>query len=79
MESVGWGMLLRPLIGLGILIVVFGVPILLVRLLRPVFPKGRLKDVLFRERGSHRASPASDSADRVIDLKPLPRRHSSDE
>lgn len=79
MEGVGWGMLLRPLIGIGILIVVFGVPILLVRLLRPVFPAGRLKDFLFRERGGHSASAASDPADRVIDLHPLPRRHSRDE
>lgn len=79
MDSVGWGMLLRPLIGLAILIAVFGVPILLARLLRPYFPEGRLKNVLFRERGGQSASPARDPTDRVIDLHPLPGRHSRDE
>ena len=71
-------MLLRPLIGLVVLAVVFGIPILLVRLLRPIFPSGKLKDVLFRERGGERASPASDAADSKIDLHPLPGRQRSD-
>ncbi len=66
MEAVGWGMLLRPLIGICILVVVFGVPILLVRLLRPIFPNGRVKDALFRERGGESASARPDAEHRLL-------------
>ena len=47
------GLLLKPILGLLIVVGVFGTAILLTKLLRPIFPKGRLKEWLFRDRGSH--------------------------
>lgn len=34
----GWALLLKPFIGIAVLAVVFGLPMLLVKLLRPLFP-----------------------------------------
>lgn len=63
-----WGLVLKPVIGVVILVVVFLVPILLVKLLRPMFPEGKIKDVLFRERPSNPdASGLADSEQRILD------------
>lgn len=61
MPTWGWALLLKPLAAIGVFAVVFGVPMLLARLLRPVFPKGRLKNYLFRERGGQSASRSADA------------------
>ena len=71
MESWGWALLLKPFVGLAIFAAVFGVPMLLVWLLRPVFPRGRLKDFLFRERGTQRPGRAADASKRVLNNTPL--------
>lgn len=73
MDSWGWALLLKPFVGITIFAVVFGVPMLLVWLLRPMFPKGRLKDFLFRERGAKRAGRAADPGKRVLNDAPLIR------
>ena len=66
-----WGLVMKPVIGIIVFVVVFAVPILLVRLLRPIFPAGRLKDVLFRERGGHSAAGRADAEHGVFDNPPL--------
>ena len=71
-----WGLLLKPFIGLLLLAGVFGVPILLVRLLRPIFPEGKLKDLLFRERGTDSAASSTDAEQRVFNDPPLIGRES---
>lgn len=73
MDSWGWALLLKPFVGIVIFAVVFGVPMLLVWLLRPVFPRGRIKDFLFRERGGQRAGRAANAGKRVLDDVPLIR------
>ncbi len=67
MESWAWALVLKPIAAVVVFAVVFGVPILLVYLLRPLFPEGRVKDFLFRERGGQRASRAADSSKRLLD------------
>lgn len=74
MPSWGWALLLKPFIGLLVLAVVFGIPMLIVKLLRPAFPRGRVKDFLFRERGGQRASRASDTRNGVLDSVTLVSR-----
>ena len=65
-------LLLKPFLGIIQLAVVFGTPILLVKLLRPLFPEGRLKDVLFREYGdSQGTSPTPDLRQHVLNDVPL--------
>lgn len=73
------GLLLKPVIGLIVLAVVFGIPILLVRLIRPIFPSGRLKDVLFRERGGDGPALRPDSKQGVLDNPPLLRREHAED
>ena len=66
MGSWGWALLLKPVIGVVVIAAIFGVPMLLAILLRPLFPAGRLKDFLFRERGGERPGRAADSGQRVL-------------
>ena len=73
MPEWGWALLLKPFIGLLVLAVVFGIPMLLARLLRPVFPRGRLKEFLFRERGGQRPGRSTNPGDGVLDNVPLIR------
>ena len=75
----GWALLLKPFIGIAVLAVVFGLPMLLVWLLRPLFPAGRLKDVLFRERGGERPSRPADTGHGVLNDATLIRRESRDD
>lgn len=74
----GWVLLLKPLIGLGIFAVVFGIPMLLTWLLRPLFPEGKLKRVLFGERGGQRPRGGPDPRNGVLDDAPLIRGEPSD-
>ena len=65
-------LLLKPFLGIIQLAVVFGTPILLVKLLRPLFTEGRLKDVLFREYGdSQGTSPTPVLRKHVLNVVPL--------
>lgn len=73
MEPWVLALVLKPFAGLVVFAVLFGIPILLVRLLRPIFPEGRLKDVLFRERGSERAGLPPDPRQQPLDNVPLIR------
>ena len=75
----GWALLLKPFIGIAFLAVVFGLPMLLVKLLRPLFPEGWLKDVLFRERGGQRPSRPADAGHRVLDDVALIGRETRDD
>lgn len=73
MQSWEWALLLKPFAGLVVFAVLFGLPILIVRLLRPVFPAGRLKDWLFRQRGTHGAGTAASAGDSSLDGSPVIR------
>lgn len=69
-----WVVLLaKPFIAIGVFAVLFGIPIVLTWLLRPLFPAGRLKDFLFRERGTHRASAAPDAGQGGFNNVPIIR------
>ncbi len=73
------GLLLKPVVGVLIFVVVFAIPILLVRVLRTLFPNGRIKDFLFRERGGHSAAARADAEHGVLNDSPLlGREHGKD-
>lgn len=71
------GLLLKPVIGILVFVVVFAIPILLVRILRPVFPNGRIKDFLFRERGGHSTAAGPNAEHGVLNDPPLLGRERS--
>lgn len=73
------GLLLKPVLGVLIFVVVFAIPILLVRVLRPLFPNGRLKDFLFRERGGHSTAASTDAEHSVLNDPPLLSRERSED
>lgn len=54
-------LLMKPFAAIIVFAVLFGIPIALTWLLRPLFPEGRVKDFLFRERGAHGSGTAADS------------------
>lgn len=63
MDSWTLALLIKPLGVLLWFVVIVVVPVALVALLRPLFPEGRVKDFLFRERGRHRAQAATGAGD----------------
>lgn len=66
MDSWGWALLLKPILGLAMLAFVFGTAWILARLLRPIFPNGKLKDLLFDDgRQSSAAESACPGQDRL--------------
>lgn len=65
-------LLLKPILGGLLVLFVFVIPIWFCRkVLKPIFPEGKLKDELFRESvdegGTGRASSAADPAKRLPD------------
>lgn len=62
-----WALLFKPIAAILVFAVVFGIPILLAKALRPLFPEGRLKDWLFRERGTDSASGSASPTQGVLD------------
>lgn len=60
-------LLAKPLGILFCFVVVVVIPVALVALLRPLFPEGRVKDFLFRERGRHRTQAAAGTGDGGLD------------
>lgn len=58
MDSFGWAMLLKPIIGLGLLLAVFGSARLLAWVIWRILPDGKLKRELFRKEGDG-VSPAN--------------------
>lgn len=74
MEGWGWALLLKPLGVLFWFALVVVIPVALVAILRPLFPEGRVKDFLFRERGRHRTSGAAGSGDSRLDHTPVSSR-----
>ncbi len=84
MESWSWALLLKPFIGVALFVAVFGCAWLLARLLKPLFPSGRLKDELFRESRTERTGTATDTRESRFDDatiidgqtgKPFPESH----
>lgn len=69
-----WALLFKPIAAILVIAVVFGVPILLTNLLRPLFPEGRLKNWLFRKRGSDSASSSANAPERILDKPAVTRR-----
>lgn len=74
-----WALVLKPIAAVVVFAVVFGVPVLLVYLLRPLFPEGRLKRWLFRERGGHGASGRAYADKSVLDHAPIVSRQRGDD
>lgn len=66
MEAWVLALLTKPLAAILVIVVIGVLPAILVRMLRPVFPSGRLKDWLFRDRGSNRAAGATDTTQGVL-------------
>lgn len=62
-----WALLFKPVAAILVVAVVIGLPILLAKALRPLFPEGRLKEWLFRNRGSDSTSSTANPAQRVLD------------
>ena len=80
MPNWGWALVLKPFAAILIIAVVFVVPWLLVeKVLRPIFPKGRLKDVLFGERGRQDASSPADPHKRALDHAPVVSRERNED
>lgn len=67
MDAWAWGLLIKPLAAILVIAVVIVLPILLAKMLRPLFPEGRLKEWLFRNRGGDSASSSADTTQCVLD------------
>lgn len=72
METLLWALVLKPLIGAGVVFFTIVLPIMFCRyVLKPIFPEGRIKEYLFRvssdEGGTGSAGSAAKPDKRLLD------------
>lgn len=71
MEPWALALLMKPVGVLLCFVLIVVIPAGLVYLLRPLFPEGRVKDFLFRERGRQRAQGSAGTGDGGFDDAPI--------